>query len=68
MRVNLMKRDGQKIASQRLKNSFFDGLGRKKVDRVEAGDLCAVIGLEGFEYWDTIADIEASRSITIHCY
>ena len=63
MRVNLMKRDGQQIASKIKELHLFDGLGRKKVDQVEAGDLCAVIGLEGFDIGDTIADIEAPEAL-----
>ena len=63
MRVNLMKREGQQIASKIKELHLFDGLGRKKVDQVEAGDLCAVIGLEGFDIGDTIADIEAPEAL-----
>ena len=63
MRVNLMKRDGQQIASKIKELHLFDGLGSKKVDQVEAGDLCAVIGLEGFDIGDTIADIEAPEAL-----
>lgn len=36
----------------------FEGLGRRSVQRVEAGDICAVVGLEGFEIGDTICDAE----------
>ena len=36
----------------------FDGLGRKKVEQVIAGDLCAIVGLDDFEIGDTVADIE----------
>ena len=68
MRVNLMKSDGTITISRIKELHLFDGLGRKKVDSVEAGDLCAIIGIEGFEIGDTIADIEnpeALPSITI---
>ena len=58
MRVNLMKSDGSKMISRIKELHLFDGLGRKKVDCVEAGDLCAIVGIEGFEIGDTIADIE----------
>jgi GTP-binding protein len=34
----------------------FEGLARKEVDRIEAGDLCAVTGLEDFEIGDTVCD------------
>ena len=36
----------------------FEGLGKANVDEVQCGDICAVVGLEGFEIGDTIADIE----------
>ena len=34
----------------------FEGLGRTKVDAVQSGDICAIIGVEGFEIGETIAD------------
>ena len=56
--VSLVKRDGT-ILKSRVKELFtFDGLGRKKVEMVENGDLCAMTGLEGFDIGDTIADFE----------
>ncbi len=43
----------------RIKELFiFEGLGRKKVEEVQPGDICAIVGLEGFEIGDTVADIE----------
>ncbi len=58
MNVSLVKRDGS-IAKSKIKElNVFDGLGRKKVDEVQAGDICAIGGLEGFEIGDTIADFE----------
>ena len=63
MPVAMIKRDGTKIKSKIKELHLFDGLGRKKVDEVVAGDLCAVVGLEGFEIGDTIADIEAPEAL-----
>ena len=63
MKVNLIKRDGSKIQSAIKELNLFDGLGRKKVKNVDAGDLCAVIGLEDFEIGDTIADYEAPEAL-----
>ena len=63
MRINLMKSDGTKTISRIKELHLFDGLGRKKVDSVEAGDLCAIIGIEGFEIGDTIADIENPEAL-----
>jgi len=58
MPVSLVKRDG-KIVKTRIKELYiFDGLGKLKVTEVEAGDICAVSGIEGFEIGDTIADFE----------
>ncbi len=68
MQVALIKRDG-KITKSKIKEvHVFEGLGRKKVDEVGAGDICALVGLEGFEIGDTIADVnqpEALKTIAI---
>jgi GTP-binding protein len=58
MPVSLVKRDGSIVKSRIKELHTFEGLGRKKVDTVEAGDICAIVGLEGFEIGDTIADFE----------
>ncbi len=63
MKINLVKRDGSQLPSRIKELHLFDGLGRKKVEAVAAGDLCAVIGLEGFEIGDTIADFEAPEAL-----
>ena len=56
--IALVKRDGS-ITKSRIKEVFvFEGLGRKKVQSVQTGDICAIIGVEGFEIGDTIADLE----------
>ncbi|MBT8295779.1 MAG: GTP-binding protein, partial [Gramella sp.] len=56
--VSLVKRDGS-IKKTRIKELHtFEGLGRRKVDEVQAGDICALVGLEGFEIGDTVADLE----------
>ncbi|WP_037319796.1 translational GTPase TypA [Salegentibacter sp. Hel_I_6] len=58
MQVSLVKRDGS-IKKTRIKELFiFEGLGRKKVEEVQPGDICAIVGLEGFEIGDTVADVE----------
>lgn len=58
MQVSLVKRDGS-IKKTKIKElHIFEGLGRRKIDQVEAGDICAIVGLEGFEIGDTIADAE----------
>ena len=63
MQVALIKRDGSIINSKVKELHTFEGLGRKKVDSVVAGDICAIVGLEGFEIGDTIADIEAPEAL-----
>ena len=56
MNVSLVDRNGG-ITKSRIKElNVFDGLGRRKVDQIEAGDICAIIGLESFNIGDTIAD------------
>lgn len=58
MPVVLAKRDGTQ-QKHRIKEVFvFEGLERKKVTEVQAGDICAVTGLEGFEIGDSICDFE----------
>ncbi|MFS4457466.1 translational GTPase TypA [Maribacter sp. 2304DJ31-5] len=56
--ISLVKRDG-KIVKSKIKELFtFEGLGRKKVQEVTTGDICALVGVEGFEIGDTVADLE----------
>ena len=56
--VSIVKRDGS-IQKSRIKELYtFEGLGKKKVEEVAAGDICAVMGIDGFEIGDTIADFE----------
>ena len=43
--------------------TLFEGLGKTKVEEVKAGDLCAIVGLEGFEIGDTVADIESPEAL-----
>ena len=61
--VSLIKRDGS-ILKSRIKELYeFKDLGRQKVDEIHAGDICAIIGLEGFDIGDTIADIESPEAL-----
>lgn len=55
MPVTLVKRDGTNVKSRIKELNVFDGLGRSKVSKIEAGDICAVVGLDNFEIGDTIA-------------
>jgi GTP-binding protein len=58
MNVTLAKRDGSMVKSKIKEVHTFEGLGRKKVESVSSGDICAVVGVEGFEIGDTICDYE----------
>lgn len=63
MPVSLIKRDGT-IQKSRIKELYtFDGLGKAKTEFVEAGDICAVTGIENFEIGDTIADFEKPEAL-----
>ncbi|UII75021.1 translational GTPase TypA [Flagellimonas sp. HMM57] len=56
--ISLVKRDGT-IVKSKIKELFtFEGLGRQKVQEVKTGDICAIVGMEGFEIGDTVADLE----------
>ncbi len=67
--VALVKRDNGAVVKTRVKEVYvFEGFDKKKVEEVKAGDICALVGLEGFEIGDTVADIEkpeALKSISI---
>jgi len=56
--ISLVKRDGSIQKSKIKELHVFEGLGRLKVDSVQTGDICAIVGLEGFEIGDTVADWE----------
>lgn len=61
--IQLARRDGSMTAG-RIKEIFiFEGLGKAKTERVEAGDICAVVGLDSFEIGDTIADFDAPEAM-----
>lgn len=54
MEVGLCKRDGS-VTRQKIKElDTFEGMGRVKTDHVDSGDICAIVGLEGFEIGDTV--------------
>ncbi len=58
VQYSLCKRDGS-ILRTRIKELYvFEGMARRKVDFVQAGDICAIVGIEGFEIGDTVADFE----------
>ena len=63
MNISLCKRYDI-VQKQRIKELMvFDGLSKTKVDSVQCGDICAVVGLEGFEIGDTVADFENPEAL-----
>ena len=63
MNVSLVKRDKSIVKSKIKELHTFEGLGRIKVDEVQPGDICAIVGLDNFEIGDTIADFENPESL-----
>jgi GTP-binding protein len=63
--ISLVQGDGS-IKKTRVKELYvFEGMGKKKVSEVVAGDLCAVVGIEGFNIGDTIADFENPEALPV---
>ena len=63
MPVSLCKRNDIVEKSKIKQLMVFEGLGKANVDEVQCGDICAVVGIEGFEIGDTIADIENPEAL-----
>ena len=64
MPVTLCKRDGVTQIKSRIKDlMLFEGLEKQKVEEVEAGEICAIVGIEGFEIGDTICDYENPEAL-----
>jgi GTP-binding protein len=65
----LVKRDSKSIVKSKLKDLYvFEGFEKLKMEEVKAGEICALVGLEGFEIGDTVTDPEkpeAMKSIAI---
>jgi GTP-binding protein len=63
MPISLCKKDGT-IQKSRIKELYvFEGLAKVKTDLVQAGDICAIVGIEGFEIGDTVADFESPEAL-----
>ena len=57
--MTLAKRDGVTMQKTRIKELMvFEGLGKKKVEEVPCGEICAIMGIDGFEIGDTVCDYE----------
>lgn len=63
--IMLAKRDGSLVKSKVKELYLFEGLAKEKIKTlVEAGEICAILGLEDFEIGDTICDIENPEPLT----
>jgi GTP-binding protein len=63
--IALVQADGT-IKKSKVKELYvFEGMGKKKVSEVIAGDLCAVVGIEDFNIGDTIADVENPEALPV---
>jgi GTP-binding protein len=63
--ITVIDRSGQQTQQRALKVLSFDGLGRIEADRVEAGDICAVVGLTSIDIGNTIAAREAPEALPV---
>ncbi len=61
--VKVISREGEQRNAKVVKLMRFAGLGRVETDKVEAGDLCAVVGIEDIEIGETIADMERPEAL-----
>lgn len=65
MAVTLCKRDGKTVEKKRIKElMLFEGLEKTKVEEVHSGEICAIVGIDGFEIGDTIADFQNPEALT----
>jgi GTP-binding protein len=63
--IALLQADGTNKRMRVKELYVFEGMGKKKVSEVKAGDICAVVGLEGFNIGDTIADSEQPEALPV---
>lgn len=63
--IKVCRLDGS-LSQAKVKELYtFEGMGRKKVDKVQTGDICAVVGVEGFQIGETIADFENPEALPV---
>jgi GTP-binding protein len=63
--IALMQADGT-VKKQKVRELYvFEGMGKRKVTEVLAGDLCAVVGIEDFNIGDTISDVETQEALAV---
>ena len=63
MNITLAKRNGEMMKSKIKELHVFEGLGRVKTSEVSSGDICALVGIEGFEIGDTVCDFENPEAL-----
>ncbi|MBC7567390.1 MAG: translational GTPase TypA [Pedobacter sp.] len=63
--VTLIKRDGKMVKSRVKELYIFEGLGKVRTTEVKSGDICAVVGIDGFDIGDTIADFDAPEQLPV---
>ncbi|TDO20114.1 translational GTPase TypA [Pedobacter duraquae] len=63
--VTLIKRDGKMVKSRVKELYTFEGLGKIRTTEVKSGDICAVVGIDGFDIGDTIADFDAPEQLPV---
>ncbi len=64
-KLSIIKRDGTILKAEPKQLFVFDGLGRREVEEVDCGDICAIVGIEGIDIGDTIADAENPEPLPI---
>ncbi|MCF6242688.1 MAG: translational GTPase TypA [Bacteroidales bacterium] len=63
MPISLVKRDGAVVRSKVKELFIFEGLERKSVESVQSGEICGLVGIEGFDIGDTVADFENPEAL-----
>jgi GTP-binding protein len=63
--VTLIKRDGKMVKSRVKELYTFEGLGKIRATEVRSGDICAVVGIDGFDIGDTISDFDAPEQLPV---
>lgn len=63
MNITLVKRNGDMFKSKIKELHVFEGLGRVKTNEVSSGDICALVGIDGFEIGDTVCDFESPEAL-----
>jgi GTP-binding protein len=63
MPISLVKKGGKVVRSRIKELQVFEGLGKKNVNEVLAGDICAVVGIENFDIGDTITDFDEPEAL-----